>query len=229
MSENYQELLKFSTAKFETEIFSLLADNQLMTHNTEFVHNFNPKIQERMDLQKESIQNKIELLVKYMGNGGKLEDFDKGILFDLICAMVQMTLSYFEMFKDLLVCCIDLSKIGISEEKPLYDEIVDLLGDYKNDGILVFHKAGLRTFFNVNLRNSLIHDSWWINHNSEFTYKESDETEISLSIGELHGELAGINAIVVAFTENYLKIFDKNMLEHLKHENPGFFNLKKDS
>jgi len=228
MNENYQELLKFSTSKFETEIFSLLVDNQLMTYNTEFVRHFNPKIQERMTLQKESIQNKIELLVKHMGDGRRLESFDKCMMFDLICVMAQTAMSYFEMFKSFLVCCIDLNKIGITEETPSYDEIVDLLGDYKNDGILVFHKAGLRTFFNVHLRSSLIRDSWWINHNAEFTYKESDETEISLSIGELHVELAGINAIVVAFTENYLKIFDKNILEHLKHKNPGFFNSKKD-
>ena len=228
MSENYQELLKFSTAKFEAEIFSLLVDNQLMIHNTKFVHHFDPKIQARMTLQKESIQNKIALLVKHMGNGKRLEDFDKGIMFDLICVMAQAALSYFEIFKSFLTCCINLRKIGISEEKPTYDDIVDSLGDYKNDGVLVFHKAGLRTFFNVNLRNSLIHDSWWINHNVEFTYKESDETEISLSIGELHGELAGINAIVVAFAENYLKIFDKNLLEHLKHETCGFFDSKKD-
>ena len=59
--------------------------------------------------------------------------------------------------------------------------------------------------------------------------KNLDETEISLSIGELYGELAGINAIVVAFTENYLKIFDKTLLEHLKHETSGFFDSKKDS
>ena len=227
MSENYQELLKLSTTKFETEVFSLLVDNQLLIHNTEFACHFNPKIQERMTLQKESIQNKIALLVKHMGDGRRLEDFDKGVMFDLICVMAQSALSYFEMFRSLLACCIDLRKVGISEEKPTYGEIIDSLGDYKNDGILVFHKAGLRSFFNVDLRNSLIHDSWWVNHNAEFTYRESDETEISLNIGELHGELASINAIVVAFTENYLKLFDKNVLEHLKHNTVRFFDSKK--
>ena len=227
MSENYQELLKLSTTKFETEVFSLLVDNQLLIHNTEFACRFNPKIQERMTLQKESIQNKIALLVKHMGDGRRLEDFDKGVMFDLICVMAQSALSYFEMFRSLLACCIDLRKVGISEEKPTYGEIIDSLGDYKNDGILVFHKAGLRSFFNVDLRNSLIHDSWWVNHNAEFTYWESDETEISLNIGELHGELASINAIVVAFTENYLKLFDKNVLEHLKHNTVRFFDSKK--
>ena len=91
--------------------------------------------------------------------------------------------------------------------------MIDHLGDYKSNGVSVFHKAGLRTFFNVDLRNVLTNDSWWINNNFEFTYEEPDGTEISLSIGELHGELASINSVVLGFTENHQKNSDAESLE----------------
>ena len=78
---------------------------------------------------------------------------------------------------------------------------------------LYFIKQDLELFFNVDLRNVLTSDSWWINNNFEFTYEEPDGTEISLSIGELHGELASINSVVLGFTENHQKNSDAESLE----------------
>ena len=126
-------------------------------------------------------------------------------MFDLISMFAQGTLSYFEIYKSCLKFSLDFKKLGIDKDDPGYNEMIDHLGDYKNSGISVFHKAGLRTFFNVDLRNVLTNDSWWINSNFEFTYEEPDGTELSLSIGELYGELASINSIVLGFTENHQK------------------------
>jgi hypothetical protein len=72
----------------------------------------------------------------------------------------------------------------------------------ENGGSISFvHDNMGATFFNVDLRNILTNDSWWINNNFEFAYEEPDGTEISLSIGELHGELASINSVVLGFID----------------------------
>ncbi len=175
-----------------------------------------------MELQKESIQNKISLLEIHMASGKKVENFDKIILFDLICLMIQATSSYFDIFKSYLKQTLDLDKLGIKMTNPTYDQMVNHLGDYKNNEMPVFHKAGLRAFFNVDLRNALASDTSWLDSNTEFTYEEEEEeeTEISPSIGELYNKLASINSVVARFTENHMKNLDGENYENLKRVNP---------
>ncbi|MBT3686243.1 MAG: hypothetical protein HOG44_04495 [Nitrosopumilus sp.] len=209
----YVDLLQEYREKFDKEIFPLLASHELIRKKTGLVyHSFQKRI-DRIELQKKSIESKVFLLKQHMSDGNKVEDFDKSTMFDLICMFAQGTLSYFEIYKSCLKFSLNFEKIGIVKENPGYNEMIDHLGDYKNNGIPVFHKAGLRTFFNVDLRNVLKNDSWWINNNFEFTYEEPDGTELSLSIGELYGELASINSIVLGFTENHQKNSDNEPLE----------------
>ena len=210
---NYNDLLREYRKKFDIEIFPLLVSNELIHKNTGRVyHSFQKRI-DRIELQKKSIENKISILKQYMSNGNQVNDFDKSMMFDLIAMFAQAMLSYFEIFKSCLKFSLNFEKLGMVKTNSGYNEMIDHLGDYKNNGVSVFHKAGLRTFFNVDLRNILINDSWWINNNFEFTYEEPDGTEISLSIGELHGELASINSIVLGFTENHQKNSDAESLE----------------
>ena len=209
----YDDLLAEYRDKFDREIFPLLISNELIHKNTvHLYHSFQKRI-ERIELQKESIENKICLLKQHMSNGNQVRDFDKSTMFDLIAMFAQGMLSYFEIYKLCLKFSLNFEKLGIVKSDPGYNEMIDGLGDYKNNGVSVFHKTGLRTFFNVDLRNVLTNDSWWINNNFEFTYKEPDGTEISLSIGELHGELASINSVVLGFTENHQKNSDTESLE----------------
>jgi len=209
----YVDLLQEYRKKFDIEIFPLLVSNELIHKNTGRVyHSFQKRI-DRIELQKKSIENKISILKQYMSNGNQVNDFDKSMMFDLIAMFAQAMLSYFEIFKSCLKFSLNFEKLGMGKTNSGYNEMIDHLGDYKNNGVSVFHKAGLRTFFNVDLRNILINDSWWINNNFEFTYEEPDGTEISLSIGELHGELASINSIVLGFTENHQKNSDAESLE----------------
>ena len=209
----YVDLLQEYRKKFDIEIFPLLVSNELIHKNTGRVyHSFQKRI-DRIELQKKSIENKISILKQHMSNGNQVNDFDKSMMFDLIAMFAQAMLSYFEIFKSCLKFSLNFEKLGMVKTNSGYNEMIDHLGDYKNNGVFVFHKAGLRTFFNVDLRNILINDSWWINNNFEFTYEEPDGTEISLSIGELHGELASINSIVLGFTENHQKNSDAESLE----------------
>jgi len=204
----YVDLLQEYREKFDREIFPLLSSNQLIHENTGLVYHSFQKRLDRIELQKKSIEKKIFLLKQHMSNGNKVEDFDKSTMFDLISMFAQTILSYFEIYKSCLKFSLNFKKLGIMKSDPGYNEMINHLGDYKNNDVSVFHKAGLRTFFNVDLRNVLTNDSWWINNNFEFTYEEPDGTEISLSIGELHGELASINSIVLGFTENHQKSSD---------------------
>jgi len=202
------DLLQEYREKFDREIFPLLISNQLIHENTGLVYHSFQKRLDRIELQKKSIEKKIFLLKQHMSNGNKVEDFDKSTMFDLISMFAHGILSYFEIYKSCLKFSLNFEKLGIMESDPGYNEMINHLGDYKNNDVSVFHKAGLRTFFNVDLRNVLTNDDWWINNNFEFTYEEPDGTEISLSIGELHGELASINSIVLGFTENHQKSSD---------------------
>ena len=204
----YAELLQEYREKFDREIFPLLVSNQLIHKNTGRVYHSFQKRLDRIELQKISIENKISLLKQHMSDGNKVEDFDKSQMFDLITMFAQSIMSYFEIYKSCLKFSLNFEKLEITKSQPGYNEMIDHLGDFKNNGVSVFHKAGLRTFFNVDLRNVLTNDSWWINNNFEFTYEEPDGTELSLSIGELYGELASINSIVLGFTENHQKNFD---------------------
>ena len=204
----YIDLLQEYREKFDREIFPLLSSNQLIHENTGLVYHSFQKRLDRIELQKKSIEKKIFLLKQHMSNGNKVEDFDKSTMFDLISMFAHGILSYFEIYKSCLKFSLNFEKLGIMESDPGYNEMINHLGDYKNNDVSVFHKAGLRTFFNVDLRNILTNDDWWINNNFEFTYEEPDGTEISLSIGELHGELASINSIVLGFTENHQKSSD---------------------
>ena len=209
----YDDLLAEYREKFDREIFPLLISNELIHKNTGHVYHSFQKRMDRIELQKVSIEYKISLLKQHMSNGNQVGDFDKSIMFDLIAMFAQGMLSYFEIYKSCLKFSLNFEKLGIVKLDPGYNEMIDHLGDYKNNGVSVFHKAGLRTFFNVDLRNVLRNDSWWINNNFEFTYEEPDGTEISLSIGELHGELASINSVVLGFTENHQKNSDAESLE----------------
>ena len=204
----YAELLQEYREKFDREIFPLLVSNQLIHKNTGRVYHSFQKRLDRIELQKNSIENKISLLKQHMSDGNKVEDFDKSQMFDLITMFAQSIMSYFEIYKSCLKFSLNFEKLEITKSQPGYNEMIDHLGDFKNNGVSVFHKVGLRTFFNVDLRNVLTNDSWWINNNFEFTYEEPDGTELSLSIGELYGELASINSIVLGFTENHQKNFD---------------------
>lgn len=204
----YAELLQEYREKFDREIFPLLVSNQLIHKNTGRVYHSFQKRLDRIELQKNSIEKKISLLKQHMSDGNKVEDFDKSQMFDLITMFAQSIMSYFEIYKSCLKFSLNFEKLEITKSQPGYNEMIDHLGDFKNNGVSVFHKAGLRTFFNVDLRNVLTNDSWWINNNFEFTYEEPDGTELSLSIGELYGELASINSIVLGFTENHQKNFD---------------------
>ena len=204
----YAELLQEYREKFDREIFPLLVYNQLIHKNTGRVYHSFQKRLDRIELQKNSIENKISLLKQHMSDGNKVEDFDKFQMFDLITMFAQSIMSYFEIYKSCLKFSLNFEKLEITKSEPGYNEMIDHLGNFKNNGVPVFHKAGLRTFFNVDLRNVLTNDSWWINNNFEFTYEEPDGTEISLSIDELYGELASINSVVLGFNENHQKNSD---------------------
>jgi len=208
----YEELLDVTNKKFKNEIGPLLEKHDLLIHYDGFVDKNFMKILDRIELQKESITEKIAALSQHMDNTKTLDGFDKGLLRDLIFLMAQTPLGYFEILTKWLSYCIDLNKIKYGSRKPMYGAIMNQLGDFTSDGNLVFLKAGLRTFFNVELRNALGHDDWWLNENAEFTFKEGDGTEISLNIGEQHGDLAGINAIVDSFLRMYLTKFDPQSL-----------------
>ena len=176
---------------------------------------------DRLEFQKASIESKISLLRDHIDDGNNLASFDKSVLIDLIFILAQTMFSYFQIFKSYLIACIDLSKIKISEDEPKFGQMVKKLSEFKNpDGGLIFHYDGLRKFFNVEIEHTLKHDLWWLNENLEFTFEESDGTIISFNIGELQEELAVINAIVLAFTENYVKNMDEANYGNLKHRYP---------
>ncbi len=220
----YEELLKVSIEKFESEIFPLLLDNKLIKKNVEFFHNSFPKIADRLEIQKVSVERKISLLHAHIDNGGGLESFDESVLKDLTFVLVHTMFGYFQIFKSHLAYCVDLSKINMSENDPKFDQIVKKLSEFKNhDGGLVFYYDGLRKFFNLDLIHALERDLWWLNENLEFTFEEIDGTVISFNIGELQEELAAINAIVLGFTENYVKNFDGANYENMKHSYPNLF------
>jgi hypothetical protein len=220
----YEELMKAGIDKFEREIFPILMNNELIIKNSEFLHRSFPKIVNRLEMQKASVESKISLLHAHIDNGNSLESFDFSILNDLTFVLTQAMFSYFQIFKSYLIGCVDLSKIKMSQNDPEFAQIVKKLSEFKNpDGGTVFHYDGLRKFFNVDMSHALEHDLWWLNENLEFTFEELDGTVISFNIGEMQGELAGINAIVLAFTKNYVKNFDSANYESMKHAYPRLF------
>ncbi|QMU55126.1 MAG: hypothetical protein GKS07_09700 [Nitrosopumilus sp.] len=221
---DYEEYLKASIIKFEREIFPILINNDLIIKNPEFLHHSLPKIAYRLEMQKASIESKICLLHTHIDNGNNLESFDGMILTDLTFVLTQTMFGYFQIFTSYLVDCIDLSKIKMSKNDPKFAQVVKQLSEFRNhDGGLVFHHDGLRKFFNVDMSHTLEHDLWWLNENLEFTFEELDGTVVSFNIGELQGELAGINAIVLAFTKNYVKTFDSMNYDGMKRNYPQLF------
>jgi hypothetical protein len=220
----YEELLKTGIDKFEREIFPILMNNKLIIKNSEFFHHSFPKRVDRLEVQKASVESKISLLHTHIDSGNHLESFDDSILTDLTLILIQTMFGYLQIFKSYLLECVDLSRIKMSDDNPKFAEIVKKLSEFKNpDGGLVFHYDGLRKFFNVEMNHVLEHDLWWLNENLEFTFEELDGTIISFNVGELQGELAGINAIVLAFTKNYVKSFDGVNYENMKHTYPHLF------
>jgi len=224
--DKYRELLKVTNEKFLKEIFPLLGKHNLLVHYDGMIDSSFTKILDRLELQKESINEKVLKLYNHMEQYKSLDTFDKGVLRDLVFLIAQTTLGYFEIFTKYLSYAIDLEKIKYSNRKHMYGSIINQLGDFTSGGNLVFSKDGLRKFFNVELRNALGHDDWWLNNNAEFTFKEEDGVEISLNIGEQMGDLAGINAIVESFLEQYLAKFNSLLLDKLKSERPELFDYK---
>ena len=94
----YTELLVEYREKFDREIFPLLVSNELITKNTGRVYHSFQKRLDRIELQKQSIENKISQLKQHMSNGNQVEDFDKSIMFDLITRIYQYQLPvYFQV------------------------------------------------------------------------------------------------------------------------------------
>ena len=113
----YDELLLEYREKFDREIFPLLVSNELIHKNTgQVYHSFQKRI-DRIELQKESIENKISLLKQHMSNGNKVEDFDKSTMFDLIAMFAQGMLSYFEIYKSCLKFSLNFEKLGIVKSR----------------------------------------------------------------------------------------------------------------
>jgi len=221
---SYEELLKTSIVKFEREIFPLLVDNKLIIKNPEFFHHSFPKRVDRLEIQKASVESKISLLHAHIDSGNSLENFDDSILTDLTLVLTQTIFGYFQIFESYLLDCVDLSKIKMSDDDPKFSEIVKKLSEFRNhDGGLIFHYDGLRKFFNVEMSHVLENDLWWLNENLEFTFEELDRTIISFNVGELQEELAGINALVLAFTKNYVKSFDGVNYDNMKNTYPHLF------
>lgn len=221
----YADLLKGTNDKFLKEIFPLLEKHDLLVHGKIIDDSF-PKILDRWQLQKQSIHEKTIALRDHMAKVETIDGFSTVILKDLIFLMAQVSLGFFEIMTKFLSYSIDLEKIKYGERPAMYGDIVNKLGDYQSDGKLVFSKGGLEKFFSVELRNSLARDRWWLNHNGEFTFREEEGTEISLSIGEQYEALAQINAIVQSFLENYLAKFNQPLLDQLKSERPELFDYK---
>ena len=78
----YEELLVEYREKFDREIFPLLISNELINKNTGRVYHSFQKRLDRIELQKQSIENKISQLKQHMSSGNNFEDFDKSVLFD---------------------------------------------------------------------------------------------------------------------------------------------------
>ena len=221
----YADLLKETNDKFLKEIFPLLEKHDLLVHGKIIDDSF-PKILDRLQLQKQSIHEKLIAVGNYFAKEKTTVGFSLEIIRDLIFLMAQTTLGYFESMTQFLSYSIDFEKIKYGNRKPMYGSIINQLGDYQSDGKLVFSKGGLEKFFDVELRNALAHDRWWLNHNGEFTFREDDDTEISLNLGEQHGDLARINAIVESYLENYLAKFNKPLLDQIKSGRPELFDYK---
>ena len=74
---NYDDLLHEYRKKFDVEIFPLLVSNELIAKNTGRVYHSFQKRFDKIELQKQSIENKISQLKQHMSDGNKVEDFDK--------------------------------------------------------------------------------------------------------------------------------------------------------
>ena len=107
----YAELLQEYREKFDREIFPLLVSNQLIHKNTGRVYHSFQKRLDRIELQKNSIENKISLLKQHMSDGNKVEDFDKSQMFDLITMFAQSIMSYFEIYKSCLKFSLNFEKL----------------------------------------------------------------------------------------------------------------------
>ena len=221
----YDELLNSGVDKFESEIFPVLVNNNLIIKNSKFLHRSFPKTFKRLEMQRMSVENKISFLHTHMDDGNSLESFDSEILYDLIFVLTQAIFGYFQIFRSCLMSCLDFTKIKVSQGiDSKFDETVRKICEFKNpDGGLILHYDGLRKFFSVDVSHALEHDLWWLNENSEFTFEEIDGTLISLNIGELQGELANIHAIALAFVENYAKKFNGKDYDDMKHTYPQMF------
>ena len=220
----YEELLTLGIDKFEKEIFPILLDNKLIFKNHELFHQSFPKITNRLEFQKVSVENKISLLRVHIDGNGSLESFDRTTLTDLTLILAQTMFGYFQIFKSYLLGCVDLSKVKITHDRPKFSELIKKLSEFRNsDGGLLFHYDGLRKFFNVDVSHALENDLWWLNENLEFTFEEMDGTIISYNVGELQGELANINAIVLAFAKNYVKNFDNSNYDNMVETYPHLF------
>ena len=142
----YAELLQEYREKFDREIFPLLVSNQLIHKNTGRVYHSFQKRLDRIELQKKSIENKISLLKQHMSYGNKVEDFDKSQMFDLITMFAQSIMSYFEIYKSCLKFSLNFEKLEITKSQPGYNEMIDHLGDFKNNGVSVFTRQVLEPF-----------------------------------------------------------------------------------
>ncbi len=119
----YEELLKTTNNKFENEIGPLLEKHDLLVRYTGVVDGNFLKILDRLELQKESISEKILALSQHMDKTKTIVGFDEALLRDLIFLMAQSTLGYFEILTKWIIYCIDLDKIRYGDRKIMYGSI----------------------------------------------------------------------------------------------------------
>ena len=171
------------------------------------------KINERVQLSVKILNKKLNYFDTkkqeeiYNSKLGELDFEENEIFQDMMILYLSVGSSTFELMKMFLYLILDKSKVRITERMSL-GALINILGNklYGNDENL---KKNLRELFQVDFRNQIAHEKWYIKER-EFTYfdEDDDDKEHQLSLKELRYIFVNLclvwNFLTKIYNEKYL-------------------------
>ena len=207
--------------KVESEVSKIyqILNKEKYFKKSDFNGRYQPQLERNM-IQFNNIITKFEVekskskeyLNWYKVNMPKFRFDENNFQLELMTLLCQHGLSTFELLKRFLLNTMNLTEINAKTSSKL--KVTSMLGDVVSvmKKIIVMKNSPIDDLINVEFRNTLAHDSWYLENNI-FEFKSIKGISCQLSIDEVRSKIAIIWLVNKTFTEMYTKEYYPELVE----------------
>ena len=207
--------------KVESEVSKIyqILNKEKCFQKSDFNKRYLPQLRRNM-IQFKNISTKLsvaklkseEYLNWYKVNMPKFRFDESNFQLEVMTLLCQHGLSTFELLKRFLLNTMNLTEINTKTNSKL--KVTSMLGDVVSvmKKITVIKNNQIDDLINVEFRNTLAHDSWYLENNI-FKFKNTKGISYQLSINEVYSRIIRIWSVNKTFTEMYTKEYYPELVE----------------